>query len=125
MLTGKTDIKLTGNTIKNTGKKTEGYAKPADTKQDEVIDLHADELLDTTAGMSPADILEYQVDTFRKKMDECIKIKGKRIVFIHGKGDGILRNKIVQELKRKYPRCNWQDASFREYGFGATLVIVH
>lgn len=75
--------------------------------------------------MSPADILEYQVDTFRKKMDECIKIKGKRIVFIHGKGDGILRNKIVQELKRKYPRCTWQDASFREYGFGATLVIVH
>lgn len=125
MLTGKTDIKLTGNTIKNTGKKTEGNAKPADTKQDEVIDLHADELLDTTTGMSPADILEYQVDTFRKKMDECIKIKGKHIVFIHGKGDGILRNKIVQELKRKYPRCNWQDASFREYGFGATLVIVH
>ena len=100
-------------------------AKKHSNKQDEVIDLHANELLDTTAGMTPADIQEYQTDYFRKKMDEFYKIKGKRIVFIHGKGDGILRNKITQELKRRYPRCNWQDASFREYGFGATLVIVH
>ncbi len=99
--------------------------KPTSPTGDEVVDLHASELLDTTAGMSPTDILEYQIDTFRKKMDECIKKKGKRIVFIHGKGDGVLRNKITQELKRRYPRCNWQDASFREYGFGATLVIVH
>ena len=99
--------------------------KKGNAKQDEVIDLHANELLDTTAGMTPGDILEYQTDYFRRKMDEFYKIKGKRIVFIHGKGDGILRNKIIQELKRRYPRCNWQDASFREYGFGATLVIVH
>ncbi len=100
-------------------------AKAARPIGDEVVDLHIDELLDTTAGMTPADILEYQLDAFRKKMDQYVKTKGKRIVFIHGKGDGVLRNKITQELKRRYPRCNWQDASFREYGFGATLVIVH
>lgn len=92
---------------------------------DEVVDLHASELLDTTAGMNSGDILEYQLDVFRKKMQECSRIKGKRIVFIHGKGEGVLRNRIVTELKQKYPRCNWQDASFQEYGFGATLVIVH
>lgn len=94
-------------------------------KEDEVIDLHVDELLDSTSGMTPADILEYQMGVFSKKMAEVSRIKGKRIVFIHGKGEGVLRNRIVTELKRKYPRCNWQDASFREYGFGATLVIVH
>lgn len=92
---------------------------------DEVVDLHASELLDTTAGMNNGDILEYQLDVFRKKMAECCRIKGKRIVFIHGKGEGVLRNRIVTELKQKYPRCNWQDASFQEYGFGATLVIIH
>ena len=31
---------------------------------------------------------------------------------------------ILDELKRKYPRCEAQDASFREYGFGATLITV-
>lgn len=92
---------------------------------DEVVDLHAAELLDTMQGMSPNDILEYQLDVFRTKMAEFSKIKGKRIVFIHGKGEGVLRNRINQILKQKYPRCNWQDASFREYGFGATLVIIH
>lgn len=92
---------------------------------DEVVDLHITELLDSTRGMTPADILEYQMSVFSKKMAEANRIKGKRIVFIHGKGEGVLRNRIVTELKRKYPRCNWQDASFREYGFGATLVIVH
>ncbi|MDY3063914.1 MAG: DUF2027 domain-containing protein, partial [Bacteroidaceae bacterium] len=42
-----------------------------------------------------------------------------------GKGEGVLRSNIMRELKNKYPRCNWQDASFKEYGFGATLVIIH
>ncbi|MGL5730488.1 MAG: DUF2027 domain-containing protein, partial [Bacteroidales bacterium] len=40
------------------------------------------------------------------------------------KGEGVLRKSILDELKRKYKTCTWQDASFREYGFGATMVIV-
>ena len=32
---------------------------------------------------------------------------------------------LLDELKRRYPRCEAQDASFREYGFGATLVKLH
>ncbi len=88
------------------------------------VDLHINELLDTTAGMSPFEILNYQLDVVRKTLDENIKKKGQRIVFIHGKGDGVLRNAISQELRRKYPRCISQDASFQKYGFGATMVII-
>ena len=51
--------------------------------------------------------------------------KGQKIVFIHGKGDGVLRKAILQELKYKYKNYESQDASFREYGFGATMVIIH
>lgn len=89
------------------------------------IDLHAHELLETTAGMSAGDIKEYQLGVFRKTMDEHIKEKGRRIVFIHGKGDGILRNAIITELKHRYKSCTYQDASFQQYGFGATMVIIH
>ena len=88
------------------------------------IDLHAEELLDTTAGMQPADIKEYQLDVFRRTMQENIKNKGKRIVFIHGNGDGVLRRAILSELRRDYSRCEWQDASFQQYGFGATMVTI-
>ena len=50
---------------------------------------------------------------------------GQKIVFIHGKGEGVLRRAILDELRRKYPRCTVQDASFQEYGFGATQVTIH
>lgn len=89
------------------------------------IDLHAHEILETTAGLSPNDIKEYQLGVFRKTMDEHIKEKGRKIVFIHGKGEGVLRSAIISELKHKYKSCTHQDASFQQYGFGATMVIIH
>lgn len=89
-----------------------------------VIDLHADELLETTAGMNAADILHYQLDVFKKTMDENKKKKGQKIVFIHGKGEGVLRQAIIHELQYRYKRYTYQDASFREYGYGATQVTI-
>ena len=88
------------------------------------VDLHSNQLLDTTAGLSPTDILNYQLDTFRKVMEENKNKKGRKIVFIHGKGEGVLRNALLTELKTKYKHFPFQDASFREYGFGATMVRV-
>ena len=99
--------------------------KKADRNAPIEVDLHAHELLETTAGMSAGDIKEYQLGVFRNTMNEHLKEKGRRIVFIHGKGDGILRNAIITELKRHYKSCTYQDASFQQYGFGATMVIIH
>lgn len=87
-------------------------------------DLHADNLLETTAGMSNSDILHYQLDYFRRVMSRYYgKKRGVKVVFIHGKGDGVLRQAILKALKSEYRNCRWQDASFREYGYGATMVI--
>lgn len=88
------------------------------------IDLHCNELLDTTAGMESKDILEYQLDVFRKTMEEHKLKKGKKIIFIHGKGDGVLRQRILWELQTKYKRHHHQDASFKQYGYGATMVTI-
>lgn len=90
-----------------------------------IVDLHINELLDTTAGMNNAEMLNYQLVKFREVMEENKNKKGQHIVFIHGKGEGILRKSILEELRRKYKNCSSQDASFQEYGFGATEVIVH
>ena len=89
------------------------------------VDLHINELLDNTHGLSNADMLQYQLKKFVEVMEQYKHQQGKRIVFIHGKGEGVLRKAILDELKRKYPRCKWQDASFQEYGFGATQVTIH
>lgn len=98
----------------------------AKTSQPEIveIDLHIDELLDTSAGMSNAEILTYQLEQFRKTLEQYAKTKGQKIVFIHGKGEGVLRKAIENELRTKYKSYFFQDASFREYGFGATMVTI-
>ena len=88
------------------------------------VDLHAGALFDTVEGLSNADILRRQLREVRDVMEKNKRNKGKKIVFIHGKGDGVLRSEVLKELKRHYPSCRTQDASFQEYGFGATLVTV-
>ena len=89
-----------------------------------VVDLHIAELVDSTRGLSNADMLNLQVDEFSRVMDENRKNKGQKIVFIHGKGEGVLRNAIMKELNHRYKGNDVQDASFREYGYGATQVTI-
>ena len=89
-----------------------------------VIDLHASEVLDSTAGLTNSDILNYQLDVFHRTLEDYKNTKGQKIVFIHGKGDGVLRQAIIQQLKYKYKKYSFQDASFQEYGYGATQVTI-
>lgn len=89
------------------------------------VDLHMDALTDTLAGMSNSDMLNMQLDTVRRTMQEHCRRIGQKIVFIHGKGEGVLRKAVMTLLRKEYPSAELQDASFREFGFGATLVTVH
>ncbi|MBR4267089.1 MAG: DUF2027 domain-containing protein [Bacteroidales bacterium] len=105
-----------GNIVKKTFKKT---------ADKQVVDLHLTELLEDESGMSPKEKLDYQMKVFREKMDEFIKDPHvKKAVFIHGKGNGTLKLEIRRCLDHNYKRYEYQDASFEEYGGGATLVYV-
>lgn len=99
-------------------------ASPNTASEALVVDLHIDELLDSTQGMDNADILSYQIGVFNKTMQAHQHQTGYKIVFIHGKGDGILRNKLISELKYRYKHCHYQDASFQQYSYGATQVTI-
>lgn len=89
-----------------------------------VVDLHVNALLDTTAGMSAGDILNHQVSVFRRTLAEYASKKGQRIIFIHGKGEGVLRRALINDLCYRYKNYTYQDASFQEYGYGATQVTI-
>lgn len=88
------------------------------------VDLHANQLLLTTKGMGNTDILLYQLSKFNEVMRQYHRKKGTQLVFIHGKGEGVLRNALLHELRTKYPQCYRQDAPFHKYGFGATKVTI-
>lgn len=66
-----------------------------------------------------------QLAAVRKHMRANSGHIGQKLVFIHGKGEGVLRKAVLDLLKKEWPKAELQDASFREYGFGATLVTIH
>lgn len=117
-------------TLRSESGRTAGQRRPVSKKAQKntdplVIDLHINELIDNTSGLSNADMLNYQIDKFREVMDANMRHGGRRIVFIHGKGEGVLRQALLKELKYRYGSCSVQDASFREYGYGATQVTIN
>lgn len=113
---------------RNSEKKAPNIAtRPYETLRNGVIevDLHIDRLLDSTTGMDNSAMLQYQLKVYRDTMQAYRGAKGQRIVFIHGKGEGVLRKAIIDDLKLHFPKCDAQDASFQQYGFGATMVTIH
>ncbi len=88
------------------------------------VDLHIHELMDDEAGLSDKDRLDIQRDKFHSEMKDAIKNNLQKIIFIHGVGNGTLKLEIRRELQRAYKKYQFQDASFKEYGYGATMVIL-
>ncbi len=89
------------------------------------VDLHIHELIDNYVGMSNAEMLNIQMETFHRELSHGLKNNDiKKMVFIHGIGSGTLKNELRKALTKDYPQLYFQDASFKEYGFGATLIII-
>lgn len=88
------------------------------------IDLHIHELIEDVRGLSNGEMLKIQLDKFRQTIDSYKSIKGLKLVFIHGVGNGTLKQEVIRSLKSDYKSLYYQDASFKEYGYGATLVII-
>jgi hypothetical protein len=90
----------------------------------EEVDLHIQELADDYSALSNAEILDIQMSRFTTALEGGILSGTRRMVFIHGVGNGRLKHEIKKTLDRKYPKLRYQDASFKEYGYGATLVML-
>jgi len=89
------------------------------------IDLHIHEIIEDPKGMSNAEMLSEQMETFHRELAEGLKDNNiKKMVFIHGVGAGTLKSELRKSLTKDYPQLYFQDASFKEYGFGATMIII-
>ena len=90
----------------------------------QIVDLHAEQILDDTEGMSSGEIAAAQLARFEIAMDLAVGAgRRQRIVFIHGVGSGKLKHEMKKVLAAKYPKIRYQDASFAEYGYGAIMVF--
>jgi hypothetical protein len=91
----------------------------------EEIDLHIEALTDDWEDLEPAQILDIQKSRFAVALDLGMRTGTRRMVFIHGVGNGKLKHEIRRLLDTQYAgKVRYQDASFKEYGYGATMVLL-
>ena len=86
------------------------------------VDLHIHELVDDQRGLPDRAKLAIQMDHFDRMMDIAKREKLRRIVFIHGVGQGVLRHQIRTTLEQHHPDCSYREGDPRKYGSGATEV---
>jgi len=87
------------------------------------VDLHIHELIENEIGMSNFDKLSLQLKVAQKELETAISKKHPKIIFIHGRGAGVLKSEL-KSLFKKY-QVDFHDASYTEYGQGATEVIIY
>mgnify|MGYP000061168489 CR=1 FL=1 len=85
-------------------------------------DLHINELVESVVGMTNHEILTFQMNHFHKILNKAIKENVDNLIFIHGIGNGTLKTTLRKSLEEDY-NLYFEDASFKEYGFGATKVF--
>ena len=74
--------------------------------------------------MSNGEIVETQLARFETSLETALRGNAQKIVFIHGVGNGKLKYELRKKLDKNYPDIRYQDASFKEYGYGATMVYL-
>ena len=85
------------------------------------IDLHIHHLVDDERHMSNHQMLGVQLRVVREMLASAKVAKYKKVVFIHGVGNGTLRNEI-RTLIAQESNCEYVDANYADYGYGATEI---
>jgi dsDNA-specific endonuclease/ATPase MutS2 len=105
-------------------KKPSGKTKPKEQQLAKfVVDLHIHHLTDSTRGMTNFDMLNLQIDTARKQLEFAIRKRIPKMVFVHGVGEGVLRQEL-ETLLGRYNNVQYYDADYKTYGLGATEVKI-
>ncbi len=88
------------------------------------VDLHIGKLVNSSRGMSNFEMLNLQLDTAKRQLTFARKKRIQRIVFIHGMGQGVLKEELHYLLRRE-ENIDFYDADYQKYGLGATEVYLY
>ncbi len=88
------------------------------------VDLHINQLVPSSKGMGNYEILNLQLDVAKRQLEFAMGKKIQKIVFIHGVGEGVLKEELHYFFK-KYGNVKFYDANYQKYGLGATEVYIY
>ena len=88
------------------------------------VDLHIEKLRDDYRYLNSGEILTIQINHFNQMLDSAIVHQLPEIVFIHGVGNGVLRNELHKTLGKHQKIKTFMDARKEKFGYGATKVLL-
>lgn len=86
------------------------------------IDLHIENLVDNTRGMSNADMIITQLAALKTQLRIAINARQQRLIIIHGLGKGKLKDEVHNILAETPEVKSYKNEWMARYGFGATEV---
>ncbi len=87
------------------------------------VDLHVHKLVKSTKGMTNHDMVLLQLDTAKRQLDFAIDKRIPKVVFIHGVGQGVLKEEL-KYLFGRYDNVRISDADYKKYGLGAMEIYI-
>ena len=88
------------------------------------VDLHIETLTSDAWAMTNSEIMNLQLSTFERQFEAAIANGMDDIIFIHGVGNGILRDAIHKRLSGNKNVQYFEDAQKEKFGYGATKVKI-
>ena len=106
-------------------KQPEPTVAPATPEQTiEKVGLEAERILPNAMGMTPHEVLLYQLKNFRRELDKRLERRGSKVIFIHGAGQGVLHQLIINRIEQDYPMVQYRDVTFDGFPMGAIEVTI-
>ena len=120
------EISANVNLKENHSKKSKKNVKTSRKKEIPAmeVDLHIHQLVKSTKGMSNYDMVTLQLETARRQLQFAMSKKIPRVIFIHGVGQGVLKEELRFEFS-KYAEIKVSDADYRKYGLGAMEIYIY
>ncbi|MCX2576062.1 Smr/MutS family protein [Pedobacter sandarakinus] len=87
------------------------------------IDLHIEKLRDDHHFLEPDEMLQIQLNHFQTAIDAAVVHHFDKMIFIHGSGNGTLRDKIHKLISKNPHVKTYMDARKEKFGYGATEVV--
>jgi len=87
------------------------------------VDLHIEKLRDDHHFLAADEILQIQLNYFQNAIDAAVVHHFDKMIFIHGSGNGTLRDKIHKLISKNPHVKTYMDARKEKFGYGATEVV--
>jgi hypothetical protein len=111
------DVEEIGKNIKNKPISPKNIFNTNDDFLEDILDLHIEKLHVKSETLNPFEILDYQIKAADRFITQAKRLNRKKVVLVHGKGKGVLKNKIKELVEQHKLTFEYSD-----FNSGETII---